>query len=259
LRVEIDSRQVRSVERRPKDVARLLRQAWRARLEEPESQPIEALRDALEGRGIALSDVDPARVDDLLALSVETDAQWRLRRAATEVKLSSGLRFVRFQGLVLPENAPPGSGALADAAGTLLKDLLGNEAPAEDPLAGRLRSVAASGEVGAVVTGLELAPDLTRVTVQSVLWVRLQDGGWRPALSRPASVPTAGLPAGAGDLLANDPQVQSVFRIFEGLGAASPDMKRQALDVGAAVQQALGRSKSALERDIEGLALPFGR
>ncbi len=261
LRVELDTRQVRKVERRTPDLARLLRQAWRSHIEEPETQPVEALRETLEGRGVALTEVDPAPIDDLLAIPVETDARWRLQRAATEVKTDAGLRFIRTQGLVLPEESRPGPNTVASAAGNVLKGLLGDDAPAEDPLAARLREIAARGRIGAVVTALDIAPDFDQVSVQATLWVRLGNGRWVPALVRPATVRASRLPPNAGGPLAADPQVQAAFQIVEqlGLGSIPADVKQHSLNVGAATRQALGLSQSALSHDIESLALPVSR
>jgi hypothetical protein len=255
LIVELAASEVRRLDRRPPETARLLRQAWRAGLDEPETRPIEELRARLEGRGFALSEVDPAPLDDLIALPLESEAQWLARRAATEVRDDRSLWWIRYQGLVLPADAQGGAGNLA-TAGAALKGLLGGEPP-EDPLAEPLRMAEAKGRVGVVVTSLELGEDLAAATVEATLWVCLAPGRWTRAVVRPARVPVGAIPPEAAEPLGNDPQVQAAFRLLEGLGsgALGDDVRRRSLAVGAATRQALGMAQSALARDLEGLAL----
>ena len=48
----------------------------------------------------------PAPLDRLLPPVPETEAVWRGRRAATEVAIDPGLRFLRFQDMVIPDAQP---------------------------------------------------------------------------------------------------------------------------------------------------------
>src|SRR5437764_941386 len=83
---------------------------------------------------------------------------------ATGLANDPGGRLLRYQGMVLPEPAPgeaPPAAAGLNAAISGLKELLG-EAPV-DPLPGKLRELGQKGRVGAVVTRLELSPDLSSV------------------------------------------------------------------------------------------------
>jgi hypothetical protein len=260
LLVDLPASAIRRVERRPPETARILRQAWRAGLEEPETRPIAELRERLEGRGFALSEVDPAPLDDLIALPVESDAQWLARRAATEVRDDRSLWFVRHLGMVLPETAQADGANLAATAGAALQSLLGEE-PQEDPLAERLRAAEARGRVGLVVMGLELGEDLSSAAVEATLWVRMAPGRWVPAVVRPARAQAGAMPPDAAEAIGDDPQVRAAFRLFEGLGlgAVGEDARRRSLAVGAATRQALGMARTALVRDIDGLALGVGR
>jgi hypothetical protein len=260
LVIEIPPTQIRQLDRRPDDAARLLRQAWRAGLDDPETRPLDDLHRLLEGRGVALSDVDPAPLDELIALPLESETTWLTRRAATEVLNDEGLRFAQYQGLILPENARASPANLAAAAAATLKGLLGDE-PAEDPLAGKLQAIEAQGKVGVVLTRLELGDDLASATIASALLVRLAPGHWAPAVFRPATVRADDVPADAVAPVANDPQVKTLFGLFEMLlqGGVGQDIQQRTTNVGAATKQALGLSQSALTRDLESLTLPVNR
>jgi hypothetical protein len=260
LVVEIGATQARRVDRRSPDAARILRQAWRAGLEDPESRPVDELRRLLEGRGVALSDVDPAPIQDLIALAPEPDATWLARRAATEVLNDPGLRYVRFRDLVLPEDAQAGPGSLAAAAAATLKGLL-DDGPAEDPLAPAFGKAEERRRIGLVVTRLELGDDQASATVEGTLWIRVPPGRWIPAATR--SVTHRAGDAQPEDVarVANDPQVRLIFKLFEGLGLGpvGQEIQGQARQIGAVTMQALGRSRSELMRDLESLALPVDR
>jgi hypothetical protein len=254
--VALNRSDVRAVSRRPKDAARMLRQGWRGRFKDVEEMPVADLKSALEGRGFALSDVDPAPLDPLLPIPIETDRRWLARRAATEVQHEPALRFVRHQGLVLPEGTP-GEGAALKTAASALATLLGGD-QAGDPMTPHAREAAARGRVGLVVTRLDMAPDFSRITVDATLWVRTGPDRWEPAFAHPVTVRPADLRADAGDALAADPQVQAAFRVFQGLGLGDlpPAVKQQSLNVGAACRQAMGTAKSELAKDLDALALP---
>ena len=258
--VSLDRREVKALSRRPPAQARLLRLGWRCNLPDPEGLGPADLKAAVEGRGFLPDGPDPARLDDLLPLPVEPEARWLARRAATEVLNEPGLRFVRYQGLVLPEGQPASPAGAADALGAL-KGLLGEE-PAEDPLAAITRKVADRGRIGLVVTALTMAPDFSEVKVESTLWVRSGPGAnpWRQADSRPATVRTDELKAEAGEELAADPQVQAAFRLVEGLGlgAVDPGLKDRSLKVGAASRRALHLAQAALDADLQEWAIPLG-
>jgi hypothetical protein len=251
--------EVKSVERRPQATSRLLRMGWKARFDDVESMKVDDLKSALEGRNFPVEGDDPATIDDLLPTPIESDARWLSRRAATEVVHDAGLRFIRHGNLVLPEGNA--GAALGDLGG--LSDLVGSvlgEPQAGDPLAPKLRALGEKGRVGAVLTRLEIAPDLAGVRVESVFLVRLGPERWQPAATRSASVRTDELRADAGANIAADPQVQSVFSLFEGLGLGevSPEMKQRSVAIGAATQQALGRARSGLQEELEALTLPVG-
>jgi hypothetical protein len=241
----------------------MLRQAWRAGLAEPEAMRPNELRQRLEGRGFAQSGVDPAPIDDLVGLLPESDDAWKLRRAATEVAQEPGLRLIRYAGLVLPEDQqrldPTAVGQLARS---LLGELVDDPAIArQDPLEEHRRAIEQRGRIGMVLTELEIAPDLSGVSVVATLWVRAAPGQWVPMIRRPAQVRTSDVDRDAVVGLAADPRVEQVFRLVDGLGLGSVggDARRLSLDIGAATRQALGIAQSALHRELEALALPVAR
>lgn len=249
---------VRSVARAPRGAARWLRLAWLAEFPDPEAMRVADLKEAIAGRGFDPAGAAPVALGDLEPPRPETDAAWRLRRAATEVSADPGLRFVRHQGVVLPEPAaggPIGPGAAA-AGLSALRDILG-ENPG-DPLPTRLREVAARGRVGALVTALDVARDFSGVSVEITLWVRHGPDRWAPAGSRSSRVQAEDLGPEAGKDLADDPQVALAFRLVEsiGLGGIPPEVKRRSLNIGAATRKAMGQARTAAEADLAALALP---
>ena len=259
--VRLPKNTIKAVDRKPKATGRLLRLAWSMGLAEPETTPLAYLTQSLEDRGFSLSSDAPVSVDHLLPTPWESDEQWLVRRASTEVTNLPGGRFLSFGGAVLPEpeaGQAPQTGAAIDAVASTLKDLLGEER--KDPLPAKLRDLSSQGRVGAVVTALEIGPDLATSTVSTTLWVA--PGGnraWVPALVRSASARPGDLPADAGANLADDPQIKAALGVVGalGLGDIVPELKQRGLNMGFATQKALGEARAALNRDLSSLALPL--
>lgn len=258
MTVRLSRGDVRSVVRRPKASARMLRLGWVSGFPRVETMPSDRLEEALEGRGFAAEGVSPVSVDSLLPVPVETETQWTTRRAATEVATDPGLKFVRTGSILLPEPEPGQALELGGAVSALadLKRLL-DDRPT-DPLAEALGKIAARGRIGALVTQLEISPDLAAVRVNSTLWARRGDR-WTPAGSRTALVRPDQLPANAGAPLADDPQVKGLFNLAEtlGLGQVPDDVKKRSLNIGAATQKALAQVRSTMLDDLNGLVLPI--
>jgi hypothetical protein len=224
---------------------------------------LDELKNALESRGY---DVDraiqqpPAALDHLLPPTPEPELTWLARRGATEIAVDSDLRFLRFQGTVLPDagaGQPLGGMGLSTAISELKRLLDLDPGPKADPLSDKLKSVSAQGRVGAVVTRLEIQPDLSAVNVESTLWVR-EGQRWFVFGSRNAVVRPDDLGREAGKNLAEDPQVKGAFQIVEmlGLGAVAAEVKDRSLRIGAATEKALGMARSAFNEDLNRLALP---
>jgi hypothetical protein len=225
--------------------------------------PLADLRDALEARGY---DVDaaarnqPAAIDRLLPPLPEPEINWLARRTATELAIDPGLRFIRFQDTILPDGGPGqglGGMGLSTAVSELKRLLDFDQGPKTDPLLDKLRTVAARGRTGAVVTRLEIQPDLSSVTVETSLWIR--DGQrWILFGSRTGSVRPDDLERDAGKNLAEDPQVKGAFQFVEmlGLGAIPAEVKDRSLRIGAATEKALGLARSAFNEELNNLALP---
>jgi hypothetical protein len=263
--VRLPRGEVRELDRRPVAASRLLRLAWLSGIREPETMSVADLTGALESRGFAVDAKGPgpsAPLDRLLPPTAETEAVWLARRAATEIALDPGLRFLRYQGMVIPD---PGPGQQAPAlnpamAFSELKRLLDPDGAQgqSDPLAEKLQAVASRGRIGAVVTGLTIAPDLGGVTVETTFWVRAPGGRWVAYGSRAATVRADDLRPDEGGDLAGDPQVKQAFAIVEafGFGSIPPEFKQRSLRIGAATQKALGAARSDFTRDLNGLMLP---
>ncbi len=108
------------------------------------------------------------------------------------------------------------------------------------------------------MTRLELAPDMSQVSVEATFWVRAGADRWVPFSTRTATVRPDDVPANAGANIAADPQVQSAFSLVQalGLGHLAPELKERSLKMGAATQQALGTARGALSQDLNLLMLP---
>ena len=259
MAVKLGPGEAHTIAHAPKGSGGLLKQAWVAAFKNPETLGADDLREALKGRGYDPSSGADVPLDRLLPLAAETDLAWLTRRAATEVAHDPGLRFVRHQGIVLPDTSREGAaGALqiADALPGIAALLTGETAA--DPLQSRLKAVAASGRVGAMVTSQDVSPDFSGVKVEATLWVRTGGDRWTPAGSRSATVNPAELGQGAGKELEADPQVAQVFRLFEGvlMKEVPQGFKNKALGVGAATRKALGIVASGAEADLSRLAFP---
>ena len=135
---------------------------------EPENLKADDLSEAIEGRGLDPASKTPVALDALLPLQPETEAVWRVHRAATEVTHDQGLRFIRYAGVVIPEPAagqPLNLGVGLDAVAAL--ERLCSAENAGDPVLPRLcGEVEGRGRVGALVTSLEIAADMSAVDVE---------------------------------------------------------------------------------------------
>jgi hypothetical protein len=264
--VRLPRSEVRALSQQSASVQRLLRLAWLSELSEPETMPVDQMKNALAVRGFspdAVAKRPPAPLDRLLPPTLETEALWQARRAATEVTIDPDLRFIRFQDFVLPEPQPGAQpfnpNGLATAVSGLQRLLNPDAANGQvDPLLEKLQSISARGRSGSVVTRLTIAPDMSDVSVESTLWVRTAGGRWAPSGSKSAVVRPDDLRPEAGRDLAVDPQVKSALRMVEtiGGGAIPQELKDRSLRIGAATQKALSLSRSALNQDLDQLMLP---
>ena len=263
ISVRLARSDIRALERRPPETERMLPLAWLCNLPDPESMPLGELKDALESRGYAVERAPaapPPSLNGLLPLALEPEPLWLARRAATELAVDPDLRFVRFQDTVLPEpgaGEPLGAMGLSSALSELKRLLDPVDGQRVDPLAEKLNTVASRGRVGAVVTRLEIQPDLSSVMVESSLWIKI-GARWTPFGSRTATVRPEDLGQDAGKTIEADPQVQGAFRLVEGLGlgAIPGDLKQRSVRIGAATEKALGMARAAFNQDLQALALP---
>jgi hypothetical protein len=264
LRVRVSREEVAGLERRPVVAERLPALAWLCNLPDPESMPAGDLKDALEARGYAAEAADknsPPSLDRLLPPVPEPDQLWLARRAATELASDSDLRFLRFQDMVVPDTGAGqlmGGLGLSTAVSELKRLLDPDDVRRPDPLVEKLSTIEARGRKGAVVTRLEIQPDLDGVTVEATLWICVGPKQWVPFGSRTVTVRPADVRADAGKNLADDPQVKSAFGIVEalGLGSIPSELKQRSLRIGAATEKALGTARAAFNRDLDALALP---
>jgi hypothetical protein len=260
ISIRLSRGDVRTLERQAQSSSRLLKLGWMCELVDVERMSLDNLKEAIEGRGFALDGNQTPSLAALLPPARESDIQWQARRAATELTVDSDLRFLRYQGMVVPDlklGQPLPRLDLAGALGEITKLLDPGQGDA-DPLFASLTRVGERGRVGAMVTRLDIQPDLSQVSVEATLWVRAGNNRWVPYGSRSSTIRPDDLAVQAGQNLAADPQVQTAFSLVEalGLGAIPPALKQRSLRVGAATEKALGMARSALNQDLEALALP---
>jgi hypothetical protein len=258
--VRLNRSEIKSTYRRTPMAQRAIRLAWTLGLEDVETMRLGEVKTVLEGRGLLADGDGFVSIDGLLPMGPESDVQWLLRRAATELMNDEGLRFVRYGGAILPEPRPGEAPNMASATSGLastLKELLG-EAPV-DPLPPVLNQVAMKGKVAALVTKLDMASDLSTVTVEATLYVYQNRNGWTRGATRSGTLRVGDAPQAAVDAIAQDPQIKSAFGLMDSIGIfqISDDMKRKSLSVGATTQQALGIARGAVNRDITALAIPL--
>ncbi len=232
--VKLGRGDAKKVDRRGMAAARALRYGWLLGFNDPETMPLDELKDATSARGMPTTGTEPIALDALLPPASESDDQWALRRAATEAIHDDGLRFIRYGNVMLPEPVPGQPIDPKEAAGVVqdtLREVLGGAAV--DPLAPKLQSVAATGHAGALVTRLEIAPDFGSVTVESSLFVRSANG-WTRGAWRAGTIRTGDVAPGAAEAIADDPQVKSAFGLIDSIapGMVTPQMKTKGLDVG---------------------------
>ncbi len=260
LAVRIGRDGCRAAERAADADRRALALAWTCNLPDPEEKTPDELKGSIEARGFVADGTDFPSLEKLTPLTTEPEAKWLARRAATELTVDPGRRFLRYQGLLIPD---PGAGARLDAQIDLnaalgqIARLFDPNAAAADPLAPALAKIGREGGVGAVVTSLDIAPDLSRVGVNVALWIR-GPRGWTEYGSRNSVVRPEDVPRGVADAIGQDPQVQSVFNLAGslGLGAVTAEMRDRSLRMGAATQQALGAARADFARELDALALP---
>ncbi len=245
---------------RSRKAYRLVRLGWLLGLPNVETMSEAELAEAVEAKGFDPTGTSEVSIESLLPLADEPASLWTLRRACTEAANDPGGRFVRYQGILLPEpepgEAPPADASLK-AAVDGIKNFLGEQAV--DPLPAKLAELANQGRTGAVVTRMEMAPDFSAVQVEAALWVRMNAQRWQLVITKSATVRPDDLPAGSGEELAEDPQIKAAFGIVEGLGLGQvpPELKRRSLGMGAATRKALGQAKAELDAEIKRFALPL--
>jgi hypothetical protein len=263
--VHLPANELRSLERRPRGQGNLLRLAWLRQVPDVESLSLADLEQALDARGVDLTLAvrgEPTAIDRLLPPMTESAATWLGRRAATEVTIDPDVRFLRYNDLVLPDAGAqagqPLGGIGLETAMSELKRLLDPDQNRADPLVEKLKSAAARGHVGAQVTRLEMAPDLSQVTVECVLLVRGNPDRWVTFGTRSATVKLSDVQPDAARELAADPQVQGAFKVVGmlGLGAIPADLEQRSLRMGAATSKAMGLAREAFSVDLKPLVLP---
>jgi hypothetical protein len=234
---------------------------WLAGIENVETMTPAALEQALVERGIKLDGPETVSVESLLPIYPESEDQWRTRRAATEVLIDPSIRFVRFEGLTLPEQGPDEADEpqhfVLDLPGalTVLQSLI--QITTDDQLDRRLDEAADRGRVGLIVTELDRANDSSTVSARATLWVLRERAGWEPTASRQATERV--VPVSNGTLPERVSLFQTSLLVLESFSgyAHQPDVTRASLDSGSTAERALARARVELDLDLQAIALPL--
>jgi hypothetical protein len=257
--VQVGKSEIRDVTEGVKGKERLVRLGWQCKFPDTETMTVDELTIALEERGFDLAKQAPVKIDDLLPLTLESDNQWLLRRAATEVTYDAGVRFIEIGPMLLPDFTPNAGGAaprgfvppFGDPGRT--RGGRGN-----NPLASALRAIGGHGGVGAVVTSQQTDFDRSRATVVVTLWVRGPRSGWMA--QKPSSATVAAADVKDADLQGpGGPQQFAMsfsFSQMNGFGnGVNRQVKRSNPKLGAAARLAAENARAAFDDEITGLAL----
>jgi hypothetical protein len=255
--VRLNRNEIKSIApRRAKATARMLRQGWLSGFRNVETMPLDDLKSALEGRGFAIGSEEPVAIERLLPIVAEPEPLWLARRAATEATQDLGLRFIRFNNLLIPEPEPGQPVDLAGATATIgsVAKILNGQA---ETIGDQLQPVVQRGRVGVIVTEQKLSPGLDGVEVSMTLWIR-NGNRWIPFGSQTSRVRGADVKPDENDAIANQPEIQSIFQLLSSIGLA-PDAqtKQVTVNVGASTRKALGAVRSAFNESLETLVLPI--
>ena len=128
------------------------------------------LKDALDGRGFAAASDQTPSLAGLLPLFPEPEISWLGRRPATELAVDSDLRFIRFHNMVLPhlKTGQP-------LEGLNLSSALARCSSCSIPSKARKipwcrQKVGSRSRVGALVTRLDIATDMSQTTIEATMW-----------------------------------------------------------------------------------------
>ena len=196
-------------------------------------------------------------MDALLPVYPESSDRWRTRRAATEVTLDPGLRFVQFRDFIIPEvgpnNPPPQSTTeLLDTPEAVGGFGAINAVSPFDAIQERLDDAADRGAVGAIVSRLVFSVDSDRVEAEATLWVRQSGGRWSPSCATKGNA-NVDEPESADAPPLEATPIRSLLLVLEGVAAtpAAPDISERRQSIGAAAQRALFRARTALQTELE--------
>jgi hypothetical protein len=262
MKVSIPAREIQSITRQNAQTAQLLRFGWLASVKDVESLSIDELTETLELKGEIPLD-DPAAVDGLLPLYPESDATWRMRRAATEVALEPGLRFVQFRQFVLAESGPSDSDpdnptALIDSPAGLEGFGAIQAVSVDDPLRERFALAESRGRIGLVMSRVSFSIDSDRADADTTLWVRQANGRWASTVSKSGSARTNERADPQIDTTSGAP-LKTALLILESVAAqpSSPEESRIRQRAGTAGERALARARDALWNDLQPVFLPI--
>ncbi len=253
--------EVRQVTRRPTEMSRLLRLAWRCRFANPEKSTVGALQEELRDRGLDTEGREQVSLDDLLPPQPESEDHWLARRAATEVAHDRGLRFVTLGPMLMPEpgsNIPQFRGfpaaMSAGAAG------IPGFRDGQEMIDRQLRAVVERKRVGAVVTRHSNSSDLDAVTAEITLWVRLANGRWKAWAKGSATVRAAELKPDELSNQGDNVQIQTSFSFSQSFGFGPggthySETRQSHPNLGAATRKAQSEAKAAFLKEMGTLEL----
>jgi hypothetical protein len=258
--LDLDRKAVASLRTQPESRRRLLLLAWEHRIANAEDKTEKSLTAALRDAGAAIADdADLPDLSDRLPFRLDTERQWRVRRAIVE---SAFLPLLELQGtgsLAFPLNdaaADPLSLALQvdpEAIQSTINDLLGeitggkpNRAgQAHDPFWSTVQKKATEASATAVRgVKLHLNPTELQTRIESRFLVADdQPGQWIAAWNTSESSSGPVDPAEIQRLKA-DPRIRQAIDAVRNTGVVDAAAIETALNVGAATKRSLDRVNS---------------
>ena len=188
--------------------------------------------------------------------------------AAVDVRLNNATRLVQNGDSVFDESVPVNvAGLIQTALGnnvqTLLNELLNESVPKsaalpDDTLPASARRIAESAHHTTIVLA-SFQPNLevASATVTRRLFRKQNDGQWKLVWSTSSTSTSADLKPSQIELLENDPQVQEISRLAEGLGLGGQQLSI-ALQFGGIVQNAMRVADRDFEERIQAIITTNG-
>jgi len=189
--------------------------------------------------------------------------------AAVDLQMNSATRLIHSGNQVIDESAGMDvstllSSMLGGNVQSLLNELLnegqqpgGRKTPTVSLPAQAIQMAEAKGHSTVVLSGFEFDVEVGNAAVSRQLFRKLDDGKWTLLVSVRQTSSTADVQDGQVDALQQDPQLQQLSALAEGLGLGGEQFST-ALKLGAVVQNALAAATQDFDRQVQSFITTAG-